>query len=52
MESLNAEFALYGGKNVCTRSDTVFFPLSEVSNGVVSASVPKLPKKIKGGSPR
>ena len=26
MESLNPEFALYGRKNECTRTDMVFFP--------------------------
>ena len=36
MESLNAEFALYGGQTKCTRSDTVFFPLSEASNRAIS----------------
>ena len=30
MESLNPEFALYGSRNKCARTDTVSFPISEV----------------------
>ena len=30
METLNPEFALYGRKNLSARTDTFFFPLSEV----------------------
>ena len=39
MESLNPEFALYGNKNEATRTDTVFFPISEVSDGAFSQKV-------------
>ena len=35
MESLNPKFALYDSKTKCTRTDIVFFPLSDVSGGVV-----------------
>ena len=35
MEQLNPKFAFYGSKNNCTRTDTVFSPLSEVSTGAV-----------------
>ena len=30
MQSIYPEFALYGGKNECAKSDTVFFPISQV----------------------
>ena len=36
MESINTELALYGSKNECARTDTVFLPISEVCNGTVS----------------
>ena len=36
MESIFPELALCGSKNVCARTDTVFFPISEVSEGTVS----------------
>ena len=36
MESIHLELALSGSKNVCARTDTVFFPISEVSEGTVS----------------
>ena len=39
MESLNPEFALHGSKNESTRTDTVFFPLSEVCKNVVSFEI-------------
>ena len=36
MESIYTELALYGSKNVCARTDTVFLPISEVCDGTVS----------------
>ena len=36
MESIYTKLALYGRKNECTRTDNVFFPISEVCNGTVS----------------
>ena len=36
MESLYSELALYGRKNLCARTDKVFFSISEVSKGTVS----------------
>ena len=36
MESIHNEFALYGSKNECPRTDNVFFSISEVCNGTVS----------------
>ena len=36
MEGIYAESALYGSKNECARTDTVFLPISEVCNGTVS----------------
>ena len=33
MEGLNTEFALYGRINGSTMTDTVFFPLSQISEG-------------------
>ena len=36
MESIYTKLALYGSKNECARTDTVFLPLSEVCNGTVS----------------
>ena len=38
MDGLNPEFALYGFKNECARTDTIFFPLSEVSTRAVTLS--------------
>ena len=38
MESIYPELALCGSKNECARTDTVFFPISEVSDGTVSLS--------------
>ena len=40
MESIYSELALSGSKNECARTDTVFFPISEVSDGTVSLSMP------------
>ena len=34
--SLNPDFSLYGRNNWCTRTDTVFYPLSEVSTRTVT----------------
>ena len=39
MESTYTELALYGSKNECARSDTVFFPISEVCDGTVSLTL-------------
>ena len=36
MESQSLEFALYYINNECTRTNNVFFPLPEVSNGAIS----------------
>ena len=36
MESIYTELALYGSKNECARTDTVFLPISEVCNGKLS----------------
>ena len=36
MESIYTELALYGSKNEGARSDTVFLPLSEVCDGMIS----------------
>ena len=36
MESIYTESALYGSRNECARTDTVFLPISEVCDGMVS----------------
>ena len=36
MESKYTELALYGSNNECVRTDTVFLPISEVCDGMVS----------------
>ena len=36
MESIYTELALYGSKNECARTDTVFLHISEVCDGTVS----------------
>ena len=36
METIYNELALYGSKNLCARTDTVFLPISEVCDGTVS----------------
>ena len=41
MESIYPELALFGSKNECAMTDTVFFPLSEVSEGTVSFAARK-----------
>ena len=42
MESLNPEFALYGSKNKCARTNTAFFPTSQASTrGVTLYQVTK-----------
>ena len=38
MESTNPEFALYGNKNRCERTDTVFFPISQICTKGVTLS--------------
>ena len=39
MEGIYNELALYGSKNECARTETVFIPISEVCDGTVSLSV-------------
>ena len=41
MESICTELALYGSKNECARTDTVFLPISEVCDDTVSLGVLK-----------
>ena len=36
MESMHTELSLYGSKNECGRTDTVFIPISQVCDGTVS----------------
>ena len=36
MESIYTELALYGSKNECARTDTVFLLIPEVCDGTVS----------------
>ena len=38
MESTYTDLALYGGKNLCARTDNGFSPISEVFDGMVSLS--------------
>ena len=38
MESIYPELALCDSKKECARTDIVFFPISEVSDGTVSQS--------------
>ena len=45
MESIYTELALYGSKNECARTDTVFLPIAEVCNGTVSLSYSKSVKE-------
>ena len=46
MESLNPEFALYGSKTKCARTDTVSFPLLEVcTRGVTLVNKTQIVKK-------
>ena len=40
MESIYTKLALYGSKNECARTDTVFYHISEVCDGTVSPIVP------------
>ena len=42
MESKYPEKVFCGRKNVCARTDTVFFPISEVSKGTVSLKLSKV----------
>ena len=39
MESIYTGLALYGSKNECARTDSVFLPISEVCDGTVSLEV-------------
>ena len=36
MENIYSVFTLCGGKNLCARTETVFFPIADVSEGTVS----------------
>ena len=36
MESTDTDLALYGGKNLCARTDNDLSPISEVCDGTVS----------------
>ena len=36
MESVKLKFALHGSNRECTRTDNVFFPLYEISEGEIS----------------
>ena len=36
MESFDSEFPLYGSNKKCTRTETVFLPISEISKATVS----------------
>ena len=36
MESIYTDLALYGSKTLCARTDTVFLPIYEVCDGMVS----------------
>ena len=36
MESIYTELALYGSNNECARADNIYFPISEVCNGMIS----------------
>ena len=38
MESIYTKLAIYDRKNECARTNTVFLPLSEVCDGMVSLS--------------
>ena len=42
MESIRTELALYGSKNECARTETVFLPISEVCDGTVSLGKTKM----------
>ena len=42
MKSIYPELAIYGGKIEGARTDNVFFPISEVFNGMVSLGKTKI----------
>ena len=42
MERIYTKLALYGSRNECARTDTVFLPISEVCNGTVSLTKTKV----------
>ena len=42
MESIYTELALYGSKNECAKTDTVFLPISEVCDGTVSQTLMRI----------
>ena len=44
MKSIYPELALCGSKNECPRTETVFFPISEVSEGTVSLDKRQIPE--------
>ena len=43
METIYTELALYGSKNECARTYTVFLPISQVYNGKVSLGATLVP---------
>jgi hypothetical protein len=48
MDSIYPELALYGSKNECARTATVFFPVSQVcARGVTLTEITKIPKLLK-----
>ena len=49
MESIYTELSLYGSKNECTRTDNVFFPISEVCNGTASLKIMDDLDECRGG---
>ena len=46
MESIYTELALYESKNLCARTDNVFYPISEVRDGMVSLIELVLPRNF------
>ena len=48
MESIYPELALCGSKNECARTETVFSPISEVSEGTVSSKYAKVCNFMQG----
>ena len=46
MESIYTELALYDSKNECSRTDTVFLPISEICDGTVSLVLKSKHKQV------
>ena len=46
MEGIYTELALYGSKNKCARTDTVFLPTSEVCNATISLVLSQFPTQV------